>query len=106
MTDSQDTKKLRRTRDSSQSDELTLFETPVPSARSSGGQRNDPASQKKTLYVCEGTQENIECPAGQSIQLIRANYGRFSIQKCNDVGHLDWSINCTSPASFQIIENR
>lgn len=61
---------------------------------------------KTTLYACEETQLQIDCQNGESIQLIRANYGRFSIQTCNDLGHLDWSINCTSPASFQIIETR
>lgn len=62
--------------------------------------------RKTTLYACEGTQLDIECQPAESIELVRANYGRFSIQTCNELGHLDWSINCTSPASFQIIDDR
>jgi len=61
---------------------------------------------KRTLYACEEKQLQIECQLGESIQLIRANYGRFSIQICNEHGQLDWKVNCMSPASFQIIANR
>lgn len=61
---------------------------------------------KRTLYACEEKQLQIECQLGESIQLIRANYGRFSIQICNEHGQLDWKVNCMSPASFQIIASR
>lgn len=61
---------------------------------------------KRTLYACEEKQLQIECQLGESIQLIRANYGRFSIQICNEHGQLDWKVNCMSSESFQIIANR
>jgi len=61
---------------------------------------------KRTLYACEGKQLEIECQVGEFIQLIRANYGRFSIQICNEHGQLDWKVNCMSPASFEIIASR
>lgn len=61
---------------------------------------------KRTLYACEERQLAIECQLGESIQLIRANYGRFSIQICNEHGQLDWKVNCTSPDSFGIITRR
>lgn len=64
------------------------------------------ARGKRTLYACEEKQLEIECQLGESIQLIRANYGRFSIQICNENGQVDWKVNCMSPASFQIIANR
>lgn len=76
-----------------------------------GPGEEQPASQqrargKRTLYACEEKQLQIECQLGESIQLIRANYGRFSIQICNEHGQLDWKVNCMSPMSFQIISNR
>lgn len=61
---------------------------------------------KRTLYACEEKQLQIECQLGESIQLIRANYGRFSIQICNEHGQLDWKVNCMSLNSNQIIANR
>lgn len=61
---------------------------------------------KRTLYACEGKQLQIECQLDEYIQLIRANYGRFSIGKCNDHGQLDWKVNCMSPTSFKIITSR
>lgn len=61
---------------------------------------------KRTLYACEEKELQIECAHGESIQLIRANYGRFSIQLCNENGQLDWKVNCMSSSSYQIIANR
>lgn len=61
---------------------------------------------KRTLYACEDQRLNISCQPAESIQLIRANYGRFSISKCNEHAQLDWKVNCMSPSSFQIITNR
>lgn len=61
---------------------------------------------KRTAYACEEKSLEIECQAGESIQLVRANYGRFSIQICNDHGQLDWKVNCVSPDSKDIIARR
>lgn len=61
---------------------------------------------KRTLYACEERQLEIECQLGESIQLIRANYGRFSIQICNEHGQLDWKVNCMSSDSYDIIARR
>jgi hemolysin activation/secretion protein len=61
---------------------------------------------KRTLYACEEKQLEIDCQPGESIQLIRANYGRFSIQICNEHGTVDWKVNCMSPDSFDIIARR
>lgn len=37
------------------------------------------------------------------INLIRANYGRFSITICNDQGNVDWSVNCMSAKSLRVL---
>ncbi|CAH0561842.1 unnamed protein product [Brassicogethes aeneus] len=57
----------------------------------------------ETAYACEGKTLKIECKEGELIKLIRANYGRFSITICNDHGNTDWSVNCMSPKSLQVL---
>ncbi|EEC17843.1 conserved hypothetical protein, partial [Ixodes scapularis] len=57
----------------------------------------------KTAYACEGSQLSFACPEGQLISLIRANYGRFSISICNEHGTLDWSVDCKSNRSYNVI---
>ncbi|XP_035214207.1 latrophilin Cirl-like isoform X6 [Stegodyphus dumicola] len=58
-----------------------------------------------TAYACEGRQLRISCDVGHMIHLLRANYGRFSISICNEHGNLDWSVDCTSPNSFNVIKD-
>ncbi|XP_050068101.1 latrophilin Cirl isoform X1 [Anopheles maculipalpis] len=48
----------------------------------------------------------IECEPGDLINLIRANYGRFSITICNDHGNVDWSVNCMSPKSLRVLHSK
>ncbi|XP_025831335.1 latrophilin Cirl-like isoform X3 [Agrilus planipennis] len=60
----------------------------------------------ETAYACEGKTLKIECRSGESIKLIRANYGRFSITICNDHGNTDWSVNCMSPKTLRVLHNR
>ncbi|KAH8036006.1 hypothetical protein HPB51_016310 [Rhipicephalus microplus] len=59
----------------------------------------------KTAYACEGSQLGFACPEGQLISLIRANYGRFSISICNEHGTLDWSVDCKSNRSYNVIRD-
>ncbi|KAK0161858.1 hypothetical protein PV327_008263 [Microctonus hyperodae] len=59
-----------------------------------------------TAYECEGKTLKIECREGELINLIRANYGRFSITICNEHGNTDWSVNCMSQKSFRVLWNR
>lgn len=40
------------------------------------------------------------------INLIRANYGRFSITICNDHGNAEWSVNCMSPTSLRVLSSK
>lgn len=58
----------------------------------------------RTAYACEGSQLRIACDEGHLVQLIRANYGRFSISICNEHGTLDWSVDCMSLRSFRVMQ--
>lgn len=60
----------------------------------------------ETAYACENKLLKIECREGEVIKLIRANYGRFSITICNDQGNTDWSVNCMSTKSFEVLYRR
>lgn len=57
----------------------------------------------KTVYACEDRMLHIECEYGTRINLIRANYGRFSITQCNEQGQLDLSTDCVSPTTVRIM---
>ena len=47
----------------------------------------------------------ISCDANEVIQVIRANYGRFSIAICNKHGYTDWSVNCMSPETKRVLQS-
>lgn len=66
----------------------------------------DHSSQYYTAYACDGKMLKIECKEGYVINLIRANYGRYSITVCNDHGSTEWSVNCMSHKSFSILSAR
>lgn len=48
----------------------------------------------------------MECDPGHVINLIRANYGRFSITICNEHGNTEWSVNCMSPRSHRVLHDK
>ena len=48
----------------------------------------------------------VSCDSGETIQVVRANYGRFSIAICNLHGNTDWSVNCMSPRTLRVIRAR
>lgn len=60
----------------------------------------------RTMYACEDRQLIIDCEYGYTINLIRANFGRFSITQCNEQGHLDLSTDCMSPITFRVMRDR
>ena len=88
----------------------------------------------KTAYKCEGEQLTISCASDQTIkvtistdmsrkikkdhalvfseisffllQVIRANFGRFSIAICNRHGTTDMSVNCMSPSSNRVMKRK
>ncbi|XP_037527073.1 adhesion G protein-coupled receptor L1 isoform X2 [Rhipicephalus sanguineus] len=78
--------------------QLLLLQLCVAASR-----RGDPP-RYRTAYACEGSQLRISCDEGHLVQLIRANYGRFSISICNEHGTLDWSVDCMSPRSFRVMQ--
>ena len=63
-------------------------------------------TEKRTVYGCEGSNLELACEAGLVIQLVRANYGRFSISICNKEGNTAWSVNCMEPRSLRVINTR
>ncbi|XP_053647210.2 latrophilin Cirl isoform X3 [Cherax quadricarinatus] len=60
----------------------------------------------RTAYACEGTTLSIDCAPGNVINVIRANYGRFSITICNAHGNTEWSVNCQSPRTHRVLAER
>ena len=63
-------------------------------------------SERRTKYGCEGSSLEIECEEGQQINLVRANYGRFSISICNKEGNTAWSVNCMEPRTLRVINKQ
>ena len=68
--------------------------------------RSKRKSDYMTAYACEGSRLQINCTEGLFLDIIRANYGRFSIAICNNNGNTDWSVNCMSPRTLRVIEAR
>eukprot|EP00095_Tigriopus_kingsejongensis_P003807 maker-scaffold465_size163580-snap-gene-0.17 protein:Tk03807 transcript:maker-scaffold465_size163580-snap-gene-0.17-mRNA-1 annotation:"PREDICTED: latrophilin-2-like" len=53
----------------------------------------------------------IACEEGTQINVVRANFGRFSGSICNDFGEnapqtQDWSVNCLEPRSLRAVNER
>jgi len=63
-------------------------------------------SDRRTKYGCEGTTVAIECEEATVINLVRANYGRFSISICNAMGNTTWSTNCIQPTTLRELKKR
>ena len=59
-----------------------------------------------TTYRCEDADLELECDADATLQIIRANYGRFSIAICNKHGMTDWSVNCMGPKTLRVMKAR
>ena len=43
----------------------------------------------RTMYTCDEPLL-LECQEGEKINLVRANYGRFSVSVCNPLGFLSY----------------
>ena len=63
-------------------------------------------SDRRTKYGCEGSTLEIECEEGTVINLVRANFGRFSISICNEGGNTTWSTNCIQPTTLRVLKKR
>ena len=59
-----------------------------------------------TAYKCEGEQLKISCSSDETIKVIRANFGRFSIAICNRHGTTDMSVNCKAPSSDRVMKRK
>ena len=68
--------------------------------------RGKRADARKSAYVCEEGSLELSCGAGKHIDVLRANFGRFSITLCNPSGFLDWSVNCASGNSLSVLTER
>jgi hypothetical protein len=40
------------------------------------------------------------------MDIIRANYGRFSITICNDHGNTEWQVDCSSTRTIRALQAR
>lgn len=67
-------------------------------------QPNNAKGRYETMFACEDRQLIMDCEFGSKINLIRANFGRFSLTRCNEQGQLDLSIDCMSPITFRIMK--
>nr|XP_027196506.1 latrophilin Cirl-like [Dermatophagoides pteronyssinus] len=63
-------------------------------------QNSDSSSIRQSAYVCEDDQLELSCLNDKHLDILRANFGRFSITVCNPSGFLDWSVNCASGNSI------
>lgn len=61
---------------------------------------------RKSAFVCQDGTLRLSCTAGKHIDVLRANFGRFSITLCNPSGTLDWSVNCASGNSLSVLTQR
>lgn len=68
--------------------------------------RNVEQQRYASVFACEGETLRIDCGEGEVIQLIRANYGRFSITKCNRHGKTDLNVDCMSPKSLRVVHSQ
>ena len=49
---------------------------------------------------------NITCGHDQYLDVIRANYGRFSITICNVHGNTDWKVDCQAGRTLRAMQTR
>ena len=62
--------------------------------------------ERLTAYACENSRLNISCASGQYLDIIRANYGRFSITICNDHGNTEWKVDCQAGRTLRAMQAR
>ena len=66
----------------------------------------EPVSVYRTAYACQGDLLKITCQDDFFLDIVRANYGRFSVAICNEEGRTDLSVNCLSPNSLEVLQRR
>ena len=60
---------------------------------------------KHQLFGCEGSTLELSCPAGSTISVIRANYGRFSTSVCPGSVMMTTNTVCIHPATLRYIQS-
>ena len=79
-------------------------------AKSSNGERKqfspEKVGRRRTAYACEESRLNISCGTDLYLDIIRANYGRFSITICNDHGNTDWKVDCQAGRTLRAMQAR
>ncbi|KAL3868658.1 hypothetical protein ACJMK2_041436 [Sinanodonta woodiana] len=61
----------------------------------------------KKAYACENSSITISCKNLEVIRIERANYGRFNLQTCNQIGKTEgWMIPCMARTSLTIVAER
>lgn len=68
--------------------------------------RSKRKTDRLTAYACEDTTLNITCGPDLYLDVIRANYGRFSITICNDHGNTDWKVDCQAGRTLRAMQAR
>ncbi|GAB1606383.1 adhesion G protein-coupled receptor L2-like isoform X3 [Argonauta hians] len=63
--------------------------------------------KERVVFVCEKNNLTVDCGDTGIIRIIRANYGRFTINQCNFFAQLEgWNIQCHSKQSIQVARER
>ena len=75
---------------------------------------NDEPAPYRMAYACQDEMLTINCTNEElerkeqgsyiSLEIIRANFGRFSISICNKKGRADISVNCHSFSSLDVMK--
>ena len=68
--------------------------------------RSKRKTDRLTAYACEDTTLNITCGQDLYLDVIRANYGRFSITICNQHGNTDWKVDCQAGRTLRAMQAR
>ncbi|XP_062578601.1 adhesion G protein-coupled receptor L2-like [Saccostrea cucullata] len=66
------------------------------------------AIQESSALVCENSLLTLDCEKKKGvIRISRANYGRFSLGTCNNLGATnEWNVRCIHPESKRIVAER
>lgn len=66
------------------------------------------ATPESTSIACEKSVMKLDCERKNGIiRITRANYGRFTLTKCNSHGATkEWNVSCLLPESKRIVAER
>ena len=68
------------------------------------------AAARRTVRGCDGDSVQLSCPQDQTVNIIRANYGRLSQDICSDQSDWQtvqsWSTRCIQPRTLREVSSR